>query len=127
MKWKQLAKRVTGAVLAAALRLTMPAVSTAAASKNVRIKHDGYLEFDVERFGKYYITGSASPVPTPTPVPTSTPTPAPSGETVKMYRMYNPNSGEHFFTNTNAEKNMLIKAGWKYEGIGFYALNFTKN
>ena len=47
--------------------------------------------------------------------------------TVEMYRLYNPNSGEHFFTNTNAEKNMLIKAGWKYEGIGFYALNFTKN
>ena len=49
------------------------------------------------------------------------------GNRAPVYRLYNPNSGEHFFTNTNAEKNMLIKAGWKYEGIGFYALNFTKN
>lgn len=38
-----------------------------------------------------------------------------------MYRMYNPNSGEHFYTRSSAEKNMLIFAGWRWEGIGWYA------
>ena len=36
-----------------------------------------------------------------------------------MYRMYDPNSGEHFYTGSDEEKNNLIAAGWNYEGIGF--------
>ena len=38
---------------------------------------------------------------------------------VNMFRMYDPNSGEHFYTGSDIEKNNLIAAGWKYEGIGF--------
>ena len=38
---------------------------------------------------------------------------------VDMFRMYDPNSGEHFYTGSELEKNNLIAAGWKYEGIGF--------
>lgn len=38
-----------------------------------------------------------------------------------MYRMYNPNSGEHFYTAALAEKTMLVNAGWIYEGIGWRA------
>lgn len=38
-----------------------------------------------------------------------------------MYRMYNPNSGEHFYTANSFEKDSLTKSGWKYEGIGWYA------
>ena len=38
-----------------------------------------------------------------------------------MYRLYNPNSGEHFYTATAGEKNHLVKVGWKYEGIGWIA------
>ena len=38
-----------------------------------------------------------------------------------MYRLYNPNSGEHFYTKAAAEKDNLIKAGWSYEGIGWFA------
>ena len=41
---------------------------------------------------------------------------------VPVYRLYNPNNGQHFFTKTISEKNALVKAGWKYEGVGFYAL-----
>lgn len=46
-----------------------------------------------------------------------------SGTNVKtaMYRLYNPNSGEHFYTLEAAEKNNLIKAGWKDEGTGWTA------
>lgn len=74
-----------------------------------------------------------TPVPTIEPVnpaPTVTPTnptknndyniPA-SNESVAMYRLYNPNSGEHFYTANVSEKNHLAAIGWNYEGIGWYA------
>ena len=38
-----------------------------------------------------------------------------------MYRMYNPNSGEHFYTANKTERNMLFGYGWNYEGIGWFA------
>lgn len=38
---------------------------------------------------------------------------------VNMYRMYDPNSGEHFYTGSDEEKDNLVAAGWDYEGIGF--------
>ena len=60
---------------------------------------------------------------TPTPDPTTTtPTdaPAPAG-TVNMYRLYNPNSGEHFYTSNQGERDVLIRLGWNYEGIGWLA------
>ena len=40
---------------------------------------------------------------------------------VKMYRLYNPNSGEHFYTSSLDEQFVLIRAGWNYEGIGWMA------
>ncbi|MDO4404157.1 MAG: transglutaminase domain-containing protein [Atopobiaceae bacterium] len=38
-----------------------------------------------------------------------------------MYRLYNPNSGEHFYTANADEKNYLASIGWKYEGVGWVA------
>lgn len=38
-----------------------------------------------------------------------------------MYRIYNPNSGEHFYTSDKVEKDHLVSLGWKYEGIGWKA------
>ncbi|MDO4621789.1 MAG: lasso peptide biosynthesis protein [Eubacteriales bacterium] len=46
-------------------------------------------------------------------------------ETVSMFRMYNPNSGEHFYTGNPAEKEMLLEKGWVYEGIGWKAPAFS--
>lgn len=40
---------------------------------------------------------------------------------VLMYRLYNRNSGEHFYTKDGTEKQNLVNVGWKYEGIGWYA------
>lgn len=37
--------------------------------------------------------------------------------TVPLYRMYNPNSGEHFYTENSFERDSLVKTGWNYEGI----------
>ena len=38
-----------------------------------------------------------------------------------MYRLYNPNSGEHFYTSNPEERSNLISLGWNDEGIGWYA------
>ncbi len=38
-----------------------------------------------------------------------------------MYRLYNPNSGEHFYTANVKEKNVLATSGWTLEGIGWFA------
>ncbi|QSE76702.1 hypothetical protein JW886_09685 [Lactococcus taiwanensis] len=40
---------------------------------------------------------------------------------VPMYRVYNPNSGEHFYTKSAYEKSSLVSRGWRYEGIGWNA------
>ncbi|MBQ9279335.1 MAG: hypothetical protein IJ224_11960 [Lachnospiraceae bacterium] len=44
-----------------------------------------------------------------------------SNTTVDMYRLYNPNSGEHFYTANVKEKDNLVSVGWRYEGIGWKA------
>ena len=36
-----------------------------------------------------------------------------------MYRLYNPNSGEHFYTASTEEKAHLASVGWTYEGVGW--------
>ena len=38
-----------------------------------------------------------------------------------MYRLYNPNGGEHFYTASSSERDHLRKLGWRYEGIGWNA------
>ena len=46
----------------------------------------------------------------------------PANQGIPVYRLYNPNSwrGTHHFTPIQAEKDMLVRLGWRYEGIGFY-------
>lgn len=44
-----------------------------------------------------------------------------------VFRMYNPNSGEHFYTFSKDEVLDLIKNEWLYEGIGFFAINRSEN
>ena len=38
-----------------------------------------------------------------------------------MYRLYNPNTGEHIYTSDLGEKDYLSAIGWNYEGIGWNA------
>ncbi|MBQ9057657.1 MAG: leucine-rich repeat protein [Atopobiaceae bacterium] len=45
---------------------------------------------------------------------------------IPMHRLYNPNSGEHFYTGSTAEKNNVVAAGWRYEGIGWYAPSWSR-
>ena len=37
-----------------------------------------------------------------------------------LFRMYNPHSGEHFYTKAAVERDWLKKMGWHYEGVGWY-------
>lgn len=43
------------------------------------------------------------------------------GSTMSMARLYNPNSGEHFYTLSTAERDMLTSVGWVFEGVGWTA------
>lgn len=44
-----------------------------------------------------------------------------------VYRLYNPNSGEHFYTMNNAEAVATAIAGWNYEGVGWLSTNSGGN
>lgn len=49
-----------------------------------------------------------------------------SGTTNTMHRLYNPNSGEHFYTASDAERQSLVKSGWNYEGVAWVAPKESK-
>ena len=40
---------------------------------------------------------------------------------VEMHRLYNPFTGEHFYTASVSERDGLQDAGWRYEGVGWVA------
>lgn len=40
---------------------------------------------------------------------------------IAMYRLYNPNTGEHFYTKEKWENDRNVSIGWQSEGIGWYA------
>ena len=42
-------------------------------------------------------------------------------QAMAMYRLYNPYTGEHLYTSSASELSSLDRAGWRYEGIGWYA------
>ena len=50
---------------------------------------------------------------------------ADSGKAVDMYRLYNPHSGEHFYTGSTTERDGLSAAGWRYEGIGWASPEYS--
>ncbi len=76
----------------------------------------GVTTFQVESYKtgekKSCVITVGTPDPTPDPDPTSS---------VTMYRLYNPNNGEHFYTSDASGKNMLISIGWDYEGVAWIA------
>ena len=69
-------------------------------------------------------TPDPEPTPTPDPEPEPTPDPQPDPEPVAtetMFRLYNPNSGEHFYTSSTVERDHLVSLGWQDEGTGWIA------
>lgn len=45
----------------------------------------------------------------------------PVTENFVVYRLYNANNGEHFFTGNSGEKDILVSLGWAYEGSAWTA------
>ncbi len=44
-----------------------------------------------------------------------------AGSPQVMHRLYNPYSGEHFYTASTVERDHLSSIGWNYEGVGWVA------
>jgi hypothetical protein len=44
----------------------------------------------------------------------------PKGNT-DVYRLYNPNNGQHMYTTSTSERDGMVKAGWQSEGVGWTA------
>lgn len=75
--------------------------------------------------GKYNIgnlgfINYTTPIETVTP-PAPQPSEVPQESVITMYRAYNPNSGEHFYTSNTKEFNNIVSLGWKDEGVGWIA------
>ncbi len=68
---------------------------------------DNWFSFESDKFSTFAVV-SLAPV-----------TEDNSVKTVVMYRLYNPNSGEHFYTGSKRETKNLKDAGWEYEGIAW--------
>ena len=41
------------------------------------------------------------------------------GSAKNIYRLYNPNTSEHFYTSSEGERDNLKNCGWRDEGVGF--------
>lgn len=79
---------------------------------------------------KYWVADSAWKSQFWDKLTASAPAPAPKVTvptiTNGIYRLYNPNSSEHFYTRSRNEAQNLANVGWKYEGIGWKAPDTSK-
>ena len=48
-----------------------------------------------------------------------------SEETVPLYRIYNAQTSEHFYTTDRAERDNICSIGWVYEGVGWMVPLFS--
>lgn len=51
----------------------------------------------------------------------------PEGVSKTLLRLYNPNSGEHFYTSSREEKRILTSVGWMDEGLAWTTPRYGKN
>ena len=90
--------------------------------KAIAVK-DKYLDSEVATASAFAPadTGSGSGSSSQQPSTTANTQTAKIDSGVSMYRLYNPNSGEHFYTANAGEMQYLSAIGWNYEGIGWTA------
>jgi hypothetical protein len=81
---------------------TTPKTCTACGAKDGGVVHAYEHRYDY----KCDLCGTTRPVDMTRPM-------------VDMFRMYDPNSGEHFYTGSMEERENLVAVGWQYEGVGF--------
>jgi hypothetical protein len=75
------------------------------------------------RVGASYVRGYGRPIfeeAAPAPIPEHIPDEEPADGN-HVYRLYNPTTGEHFYTESVGEGNALIDAGWSFEGSAWIA------
>ena len=65
---------------------------------------------NLEASAECAVTVKAAPGPEPKPT-----------EAQDMFRLYNPYSGEHFYTASAYERDVLVGLGWQDEGVGWVA------
>lgn len=81
-----------------------------------------YSEGALDIAAAYEALPSPQPQPQPSQPQSPSPTPVKPDEAVQdMHRLYNPNSGEHFYTADGDERDHLISVGWQYEGHAWKA------
>ena len=67
-------------------------------------------DYSIDNFSiKAYLVTQDEPEPAPTPAGSD------------MFRLYNPYSGEHFYTASAYERDVLVGLGWQDEGVGWTA------
>ena len=57
----------------------------------------------------------------------TTPTTVTKTSDQPVYRLYNPNAGDHHYTMSKEERNTLVAYGWKDENVGWYSAEDTKH
>ncbi len=79
-------------------------------------------ELDFDKFdGLYPVTNSLTSLPLSESAFQSQIKPTSPTTIEYMYRLYNPNSGEHFYTASQNERDTLVTYGWMYEHLGWIA------
>ena len=82
------------------------------------IEEYNVIAFETTSFSNYAIAYGDGPIKKH--IPEDAKKNVPEGYDM-LFRMYNPNSGEHFYTTSRKEGNKLVDAGWNYEGEGWIA------
>ncbi|MCR5582576.1 MAG: leucine-rich repeat protein [Eggerthellaceae bacterium] len=96
----------TDAAYAALQAAIAAAESVASSSSATQAQVDAHDEMLVSEMAAFNESGTVAPVKV---------------ETCEMLRLYNPNSGEHFYTAVPSERDTLVKAGWQFEGSAWNA------
>jgi hypothetical protein len=81
--------------------------------------------FSLRASGHYVLIANFNADPYEVPEPPKTPAPAGSGtpitgNTVPVYRLFRPTTGEHLYTINATERDSFTAAGWIYEGEAWY-------
>ncbi len=77
---------------------------------------DSWLSFSTDRFSKFVVVNTGKKK---NYIPSDIDKDIVAGHCL-MYRLYNPNTGEHLYTGSKREGNKLVDVGWNDEGIGWY-------
>ena len=88
-------------------------------ASSVSINENNEIVFEIDHCS-YYVVKGRETTKEDKHIPEDAGSGVPDGY-VLLFRLYNPNSGEHFYTGSVTEGNNLVDAGWTYEGPGWIA------